>query len=584
MATEKQKLVDTKDFLKPGVAQFLFQWIQPIFDRITGFEQMNRHYRNTIQTKPQTAEDFCIAGLQEMGIQLEIDPRISDFVNTLDEPCIAVANHPYGGVDSLAFMYAVGSNKPGQWKMLANKILHNVEALKQNSILVDPFAKKQDKSTNIASVREMHKTLKKKGILCMCPARRVSAWSAKLNAVCDLPWTSHPVALAKKHHASILFIHIDGQNSDVFLSIPPEQIMRRSIRLAKELCLQKNKSIKLTLSSYMKPETAAKIAKLSNSEEILKAHSYLGADKSPVKQASDIAYDLADIPNQDIDYLKLLDSTKSRLCEQAGFASFVFQGHEQPEVLEQIGRLREITFQCIGAGSGNEVDLSDEDQYYHHIAVIDIKNKQIAGAYRVGITSEIRSSHGNEGMYLNHIFDFTSGENGFYEQLGNAMELSRSFICPQYQKNPAILDLLWKSLGTVAKENKCTKLYGSVTVSAEFTPQSQSIIVDTLDRYHSAEDSMRRTVSNQNPFKATTKYHTLISDAYAPHGIGRLNSVIEELEEEHRSIPPLVRYYTTLGAKFLSFKVEPTFNNAIYCLLVVDLEKIPSRYKKRFLE
>jgi len=66
--------------------------------------------------------------------------------------------------------------------------------------------------------------------------------------------------------------------------------------------------------------------------------------------------------------------------------------------------------------------------------------------------------------------------------------------------------------------------------------------------------------------------------------MNRLNPVITELENGQRVIPPLMRYYTSLGAKFLSFKVEPTFGNAIYCLLTVDLESLPPQYKKRFLK
>jgi len=163
------------------------------------------------------------------------------------------------------------------------------------------------------------------------------------------------------------------------------------------------------------------------------------------------------------------------------------------------------------------------------------------------------------------------------------MELSRSFIPIEFQKAPQVLDILWKSLGKVASQSGCKNLYGSVTISADFTPLSQAVLVDTLDRYYSAEPELRELISNDNPFQATTTYHQLLSDAYSEHGLNRLNTAIREIEEEQRPIPPLMRYYSTLGAKFLSFKVEPTFADAIYCLLLVDLENMPSRYKKRFL-
>ena len=183
-------------------------------------------------------------------------------------------------------------------------------------------------------------------------------------------------------------------------------------------------------------------------------------------------------------------------------------------------------------------------------------------------------------MYLDHVFEI---EPEFYETLGNAMELSRSFLLPSYQKNPQMLDALWKGIGHASIEKNCHILYGSVTISASYTPLSQAILVDTLDRYHSEDVELRNAVRSKVPFKAETQHHALVTDAWASQGINKLNKVILELEHDHRAIPPLIRYYISLGAKFLSFQVEESFNNAIYCLLKVDLQKLPKRYKKRFL-
>ena len=76
----------------------------------------------------------------------------------------------------------------------------------------------------------------------------------------------------------------------------------------------------------------------------------------------------------------------------------------------------------------------------------------------------------------------------------------------------------------------------------------------------------------------------MVADAWSGMGLNRLNGVIQELEGGQRDIPPLIRYYASLGAKFLSFQVEESFNDAIYCLLRVDLQALPHRYKKRFLD
>jgi len=143
--------------------------------------------------------------------------------------------------------------------------------------------------------------------------------------------------------------------------------------------------------------------------------------------------------------------------------------------------------------------------------------------------------------------------------------------------------MLWRGLGLAVKKMECDTLFGSVTISASFSPLSQGILVDTLDRFYSDEPEIRDLVNARVPFQPQTKYHSLVSDAWREDGLNRLNTYIEELEGKGQAIPPLIRYYVSLGAKFLSFHVEPSFNDAIYCLLSVRISEIPKRYQKRFL-
>ena len=259
---------------------------------------------------------------------------------------------------------------------------------------------------------------------------------------------------------------------------------------------------------------------------------------------------------------------------------FLFKGEQAPLLLEQVGRGRAVTFAAIGAGAGNEIDLSPEDQYYHHLVLWDRDNHALIGSYRIGMVQEVIKERGVEGLYLDHVFKI---DPKFYDHQGRSMELSRSFILPQHQKNPQMLDLLWRGLGLAVQKMECETLFGSVTISASFSPLSQGILVDTLDRFYSEDPEMRKLVQARVPFQPSTKYHPLVSDAWEEDGLNRLNNYIEELEGNGQAIPPLIRYYVSLGAKFLSFHVEPSFNNAIYCLLSVSTSEMPKRYQKRFL-
>jgi len=277
--------------------------------------------------------------------------------------------------------------------------------------------------------------------------------------------------------------------------------------------------------------------------------------------------------------IKDLDKT-SQLFSTDKLAVYLFQGKEAPAVMQLIGAARAVTFAAIGAGAGQEIDLSEEDDYYHHLLLWDRELNCLVGAYRLGFTSEILAKQGKVGMYLDHVFEI---QPKFYEKLGNAMELSRSFVLPSYQKNPQMLDALWKGIGHAAIKKDCYILYGSVTISDSFTPLSKAILVDTLDRYYSEDIELRNAVHSKVPFTASTTHHAKVADVWANQGLNKLNKVILDLENEHRAIPPLIRYYVSLGAKFMSFQVEESFSNAIYCLLKVDLKELPKRYKKRFL-
>jgi len=536
-----KKLVNTAEFVEKGLKRIGFKCIQPLFDYYSGFYKLNYHYSSILDDCEANGTSFWSQAIIQFSATVEFDPKLH---NELQSPGakILVSNHPYGSVDAMVIMEAADQSVAGEWKMVVNKILRNADRLNESIIIVDPFAKGAEKRSNLKSLKQMQLLLKAGGTLVLFPAGRVSGWSDSMQAVCDLDWTDHPLVMALKYDAKLIFAHITGQNSNKFLKIPPKNITKRSIRLAKEVDIQQNRNITINHSISMTPKQLAKIESYSNKSEILKALSYI---------------------------------------EQSDFSSFIIQGKDNPEIMQEIGRLREQTFQAIGAGSGNTVDLSPEDQYYHHIIVTDRTNGAIIGAYRVGFTQDIIKEQGIDGVYLNHIFNF---DDSFFNKLSDSMELSRSFIIPSYQKSPQVLDLLWKSLGKVASQRKINNLFGSVTISADYTPLSQSIIVDTLDRYHSAETDLRDSVSNSSPFTPTTTYHSMLADAFAPHGLNRLNAIIEDIESDYRPIPPLIRYYGSLGAKFLSFKVEPTFNDAIYCLLLLDLSAMPNRYKKRFLE
>jgi putative hemolysin len=268
------------------------------------------------------------------------------------------------------------------------------------------------------------------------------------------------------------------------------------------------------------------------------------------------------------------------LAAHGKFALIWFQKNEAPQLFHELARMREITFRASGQGGGSSVDITREDDYYHQLVLWDYEQKRLVGAYRLGITQEVLQQHGQQALYLDHVFHLHPD---FFDQIGAAVELTRSFIHPDYQKDPLALSHLWRGLGSVCAKRGIRTLFGSVTIPATVSDASRAVIVEYLRRYHSAEPLMLDLVQARVPFQAPGAAHRLIVDAHVGEPIEVLRDCVLALDGTVCPIPPLIRHYLSMNAKFLGFHVEQEFGNALYCLLHVDLEKAPAAHLKRFL-
>ncbi len=130
-----------------------------------------------------------------------------------------------------------------------------------------------------------------------------------------------------------------------------------------------------------------------------------------------------------------------------------------PTLLDELGRLREITFRAAGEGTGRSADLDQFDAYYWHLLLWNKEKQELAGAYRAGNTDEIIRSHGINGLYTNTVFRY---DEQLFLKIGSALELGRSFVRPEYQRQYAPLLLLWKGIARfVAAHPETPVLFGA---------------------------------------------------------------------------------------------------------------------------
>ena len=245
--------------------------------------------------------------------------------------------------------------------------------------------------------------------------------------------------------------------------------------------------------------------------------------------------------------------------------------------LQEIGRLRELTFRSVGEGTGRSADVDDFDADYLHLFVWDARTHAIAGAYRLGLADDIVARRGLRGLYTHSLFTYPRR---LLDALNPAIELGRSFVRAEYQRSFAPLLLLWSGIGRfVEHAPRYAVLFGPVSISGRYTPASRRLIVDYLWR-HRGERRLARHVRPRRPFRDRARASTCEPP---PTTIDQLSRAVARLEPDGKSIPVLLRHYLRLGARVLGFSVDPDFADALDALMVVDLREIEPALLARYM-
>jgi putative hemolysin len=251
-----------------------------------------------------------------------------------------------------------------------------------------------------------------------------------------------------------------------------------------------------------------------------------------------------------------------------------------PQVLHEIGRLRELTFRAVGEGTGQALDLDRFDAYYDHLFVWDPARSAVVGAYRIGRIDEIRRNSGRGSLYIESLFELLDP---FVAILGPALELGRSFVRPEYQKSFAPLLALWRGIGEyVGREPRYARLIGPVSISAAYDGVSRELLVRYARRHH-FDPLLASMVRPRHPFRPVPGLATLGAELGTLQGIEALSELLSEREPDGKGVPVLLRQYLKLGGRILGFNIDPQFGHCIDFLTLVDLRRSPHAALARYM-
>jgi putative hemolysin len=257
----------------------------------------------------------------------------------------------------------------------------------------------------------------------------------------------------------------------------------------------------------------------------------------------------------------------SLLVESGAIKVFCVEARQIPSALREIGRLREVTYRAIGEGTGRSLDLDRFDDRYLHLFSWNRDCREIVGAYRLGLTDRIVAREGVVGLYTRSLFRY---DERLIARLSPALELGRSFVRAEYQKNYNALLLLWKGIGKfVVRHPQYRVLFGPVSISARYTDTSQRLLMAFLRQNHLDRDLAELVAALDaravEPASASTA---------VPQSIDEANRLVTRAETDGKGVPVLLRQYLKLNARLLGFSVDPAFGDALDALMMVDLTRV----------
>jgi putative hemolysin len=259
----------------------------------------------------------------------------------------------------------------------------------------------------------------------------------------------------------------------------------------------------------------------------------------------------------------------------------LLRADEAPHLQQEIGRLREVTFREVGEGTGKPLDLDRFDRYYWHLLLWNKTKQELVGGYRAGSTAEILPHRGIEGLYTSTLFRY---DPLLFQKLGPALELGRSFVRPEYQRQYAPLLFLWKGIARfVAQHPQTPVLFGAVSISNDYCRASREMIYRFFEIRRNDED-LAGMVEPRMPFRpGRLRRWDCRALCYALRDMDELSQPIADVETDGKGLPILIRQYARVGGKILGFNVDRKFSNVLDGLIVVDLRQTEPGVLERYM-
>jgi len=548
--------------------------------QIFRYNKLNKVYASTYDNDPAV---FINSILEHLDIRYEVPDKDMDNIPATGS-FITVSNHPFGGIDALMLMKILASRRPDV-RVMANFLLQKIDPLKD--LIVPAYTEGQRREMKIsgAGMEEAMAYVREGHGLALFPAGEVSAYQSDSGLITDREWQEQILREIKVAGVPVIPVYFHGTNSRWYHILGRVHPLLSTAKLGSEFINKRHKIIKVRIGRALSAGEQAGFGDAARFGRYLRARTYSLGSSLEAKPFFSGFMPRRSIRQEPVarpaDRASLLSEVQAarHSCELFTAGNFVVlfaPTRAIPNLIREIGRLREVTFRAVGEGTNRATDLDEYDFYYHHLVVWDEAAGTLVGAYRIGKGMEIISQYGIKGFYINSLFRI---QTSFEPYLAESLELGRSFIVKEYQKKAMPLFLLWKGLLTVLLQNTGYRyLIGPVSISNEFSDFSKSLIVEFV-RNNFFDSEMARHIKPRKKFnpQIDRRIDSEIIISSAERDISKVEKVVSDVDNGYR-IPVLLKKYLEVNARIIGFNVDPDFNNCLDGLIMLDVYNLPAGF------
>ena len=289
---------------------------------------------------------------------------------------------------------------------------------------------------------------------------------------------------------------------------------------------------------------------------------------------------------------ELTEDRRLRMTNKSNNQIYIITHQNAPNVMREIGRLREIAFRAAGGGTGLSMDIDEYDTMEHPYKQLIVWNpeaEEILGGYRYLLGTDVRFDEaGAPILATSHMFHFSDAF--IKEYLPQTIELGRSFVTLEYQSTRAgakglfVLDNLWDGLGALSVVDPSLQYYfGKVTMYNTYNTEARNMILYFLGMHFPDADKL---VTPVYPLETDTDIEKMKELFRYDNFKDNYKVLNQEVRKFGINVPPLVNAYMSLSPKMRVFgtAINHEFGDVEETGILIAINEILEDKKKRHIE